>query len=114
MRREEREPREYTPEGPIIEADSIKKGLERLSVDRVEDTLLAESGDSSAVIERFRGGRSEYDARTLASVLGVPIEQVATASKVLLEIGFLEAIGENFKIPALYRDGLGVTQGKAF
>ena len=30
------------------------------------------------------------------------------------DIGFLEAVGSNYKIPMLYRDGLGVTQGKAF
>jgi hypothetical protein len=32
----------------------------------------------------------------------------------LREIGFLEPIGANFKVPMLYRDGLSITQGKAF
>lgn len=29
-------------------------------------------------------------------------------------MGFLEEIGDSFKVPMLYRDGLNITQGKAF
>lgn len=29
-------------------------------------------------------------------------------------MGFLEEIGGSFKIPMLFRDGLQITQGKAF
>jgi len=34
--------------------------------------------------------------------------------KPLVEIGFLEELKDSYKIPMLYRDGLDVTQGKAF
>ena len=39
---------------------------------------------------------------------------VRSAIKPLIEIGFLEEIGGSFKVPMLYRDGLEITQGKAF
>ena len=29
-------------------------------------------------------------------------------------MGFLEPVGANYKVPMLYRYGLGITQGKAF
>ncbi len=41
-------------------------------------------------------------------------EALQSAIKSLQEMGFLEKVGENFKVPSLYRDGLEITQGKAF
>jgi hypothetical protein len=35
-------------------------------------------------------------------------------AKPLIELGFLEEVAGNFKIPMLYRGGLEITQGKAF
>jgi hypothetical protein len=32
----------------------------------------------------------------------------------LKDIGFLEPVGANFKVPMLYRSGLAITQGAAF
>jgi hypothetical protein len=32
----------------------------------------------------------------------------------LIETGFLEEIGSSYKVPMLYREGLEITQGKAF
>ena len=47
------------------------------------------------------------------SVSGRKVEGEALA-KSLIEIGFLEEAGNSYKVPLLYRDGLGITQGKAF
>jgi len=114
LRREERDAREFTPDQPIIEAESIRRGLARLSDERVQDTLLAEAGASAQVIERFRGGKSEHDESSLAQVLGVTPDKVFSAVKPLVDLGFLEPLGGTYKIPMLYRDGLEITQGKAF
>jgi hypothetical protein len=114
LRSEDREPREYSPDHPIITAESIRRGLTRLSAERVEDTLLAEAGDAAPIIERFRGGKSEYDDASLAAILGAPIANIATAVKPLVDIGFLEPVGGTYKVPMLYRDGLEIIQGKAF
>lgn len=114
LRREERESREYAPGLPIIEQDSLRRALRRLSAERVEDTLLAEAGGDAPLIERFRRGKAEHNMRSLAVLLAISEGEVAAKIKPLLELGFLEQIGENFKVPMLYRDGLEITQGKAF
>lgn len=114
LRREERESRVFEKGRPIIESDSIKKALARLSGERVEDTLLAEAGDSAGLIESFRGGKAEHNDASLADQLSIEVSEVKSTVMPLVEMGFLEQVGESFKIPMLYRDGLEITQGKAF
>lgn len=111
LRREERSPREYSSGSPLIEADALKRGLESLSNQRVEDTLLAEAGDAADDIELFRRGKAEHNSTTLSMVLGERWEEKVG---LLQQLGFLEPIGSNYKIPMLYRSGLEITQGKAF
>ena len=113
LRREDREARELSST-PIIESDALRRGLSQLSEDRVSDTLLAESGVYASVIERFRGGKAEHNQRTLSSVLDVPLNDVAKTVKPLVELGFLEEVSGSYKVPTLYREGLSITQGKAF
>ncbi len=113
VRREAREEHEYESQ-PLIAPDSLKRGLGALSSERVEDTLLAEAGDYADAIERFRGGKSEHNLDSLAEALGEGPEETKALLKPLTEIGFLEPVGSNFKIPMLYRSGLEITQGKAF
>jgi hypothetical protein len=117
QRREQRAARTFDSrdnDGGLIQSDAIKRGLEALSTERVEDTLLAEAGEHATLIERFRDGRAEHNDDSLAVALGVENENVRQAIKPLLEIGFLEQTGETFKVPMLYRGGLSITQGKAF
>lgn len=113
IRREERENNEFA-DRPLIAPDALKSGLRVLSKQRVEDTLLAEAGQHADYIERFRNSKAEHNLDTLSKLLGVEGDELHSVVQVLLDIGFLEAVGSNYKIPSLYRDGLGVTQGKAF
>jgi hypothetical protein len=112
--REDRESREYKLGLPVIEQDSLRRALTRLSVERVEDTLLAEAGGDSPLIERFRGKKAEHNPSSLAGLLGVSEVDVPAAIKPLVDLGFLEQTGETYKVPMLYRDGLEIVQGKAF
>ena len=115
LRREEREANDYISERPLISSDAIKRGLAALSEARVEDTLLAEAGGNLAsYIERFRDGKAEHNERSLATMLGLETKQISEVLKALLQVGFLEEIGSTYKVPMLYRDGLSITQGKAF
>ena len=66
------------------------------------------------MLERFRDGKAEHNAATLATLLEVDEQEVRTIVKPLIEIGFLEEIGEAYKVPMLYRDGLNISQGKAY
>lgn len=114
LRREERSPRDATDNVPIIESDALRRALDRLSTERVEDTLLAEAGEAAALVEAFRGAKAEHNLHSLSQLLGLKDDALVEAVKALTELGFLEAIGESYKVPMLYRDGLGITQGKAF
>lgn len=114
IRSEERTPRALSPDQPIIEADSIRRAHRALSEQRVEDTLLAEAADFVPMIVKFRDGKAEHNAVSLASLLGVSESNARNEVKPLLEMGFLEEVGGSFKVPMLYRDGLEITQGKAF
>lgn len=114
LRREDRDAREYSDGAIIIQGDALKRALTSLSQERVEDTLLAEAGEYAQVIERFRDGKSEHNEASLSTTLHADGEQLKKTIKILLQIGFLEKVGETYKIPMLYRDGLSITQGKAF
>lgn len=114
QRAEDRSAREYQVGVALVESDSLRKALRRLSDDRVNDTLLAEAAELAPIVERFRDGKAEHNAATLAALLSVTTDDLKAAVKPLIELGFLEEIGEVFKVPMLYRDGLNITQGKAY
>lgn len=113
-RREQRSEREVDPAvGPFIEADAVKRAISQLSEQRVQDTLLAEAGDLAEVVSNFRDGKSEHNQDTLRATIG-SVENFDDTVKALVDLGFLEEFGQNFKVPMLYRDGLKIKQGKAF
>lgn len=115
LRAESRAPTAMNPGTPLIQADSLRGAHERLSAQRVEDTLLAESAaDIAGLIERFRKSKSEHNLETLADVLGIKGDELTAAIKQLVEVGFLEGLTSSWKVPMLYRDGLDIRQGKAF
>jgi hypothetical protein len=114
LRQENRNASEFESGEPVIRSEALKRGLASLSKERVEDTLLAEAGEHAALIERFRGGKTEHNEESLGEVLGLSDTDTKEATKVLRELGFLESAGDSLKIPMLYRDGLQLTQGKAF
>jgi hypothetical protein len=114
LRSEERNSRQFGSGLVVIEADAIRRALKTLSEQRVEDTLLAEAAEFAALINRFRDGKAEHNLASVAAILKVGQAEARTAVKPLVEMGFLEEIGETFKVPMLYRDGLQITQGKAF
>lgn len=99
----------------LIMSEALRNALSRLSDQRVQDTLLAEVGpEISAYINKFNAEKAEHNLETLAAILELEGERLQYAIKQLMETGFLEEIKDTWKIPMLYRDGLGITQGKAF
>lgn len=112
LRAEDRELRPYRQGVPLIGSEALKNGLSRLSETRVEDTLLAEAGEYAArLIERFRDGKAEHNAESLHELLG---ERYRSDAKLLEQLGFLESVGSNWKVPMLYRAGMRITQGRAY
>jgi hypothetical protein len=114
LRAEQRASSEFHEGSPVIGGEALKSGLAALSKQRVEDTLLAEAGDYASIIERFRGSKAEHNEDTITTLLGLQPAETRETIKALAEIGFLEPSGSSYKIPMLYRQGLGVIQGKAF
>jgi acetolactate synthase small subunit len=114
LRRDEQQGREYERGAPLITSDSIKRGLQRLSAERVQDTLLAEAGAYAPLVQLFEGGKAEHSEESLISVLSGMPGEVKDKIRVLEDLGFLEQVGDTYKVPILYRDGMGITQGKAF
>jgi hypothetical protein len=113
-RREERQPRDWDGSQPLFEADSLRRALDVLSEQRVNDTLLAETGASAVFIEKFRNGKAEHNEESLRAVLGAKEAVFDDLKKELVTLGFLEQSGQSYKIPILYRSGLNITQGKGF
>jgi len=108
-RYESRNPREYNIETPMIEVESLKRALIRLSKKRVEDTLLAEATDDIAVlIKGFIGQQSEQNDEMISNIFHVPLSQAKDFAEILVNIGFFERTNEGYKIPILYRSGLEI------
>lgn len=84
------------------------------SAARVEDTLQAEYPNLQMYFEIFRGGKAEQNRDSLAELIGGNAPQLQAVLDMLVRCGFLERVGESWKVPMLYRDGLDITQGKAF
>lgn len=112
---EGRSPKELDSKAPLIHADAIRDAHEKLSEQRVTDTLFAEAGqDIGRFIAKFRRAKAEHNMSTLEGTLGLKGDELSSAIRQLVEVGFLEEQKSSWKVPMLYRDGLEITQGKAF
>lgn len=115
IRADSRTPRIINEQGRLVMSEALRNALSRLSDQRVQDTLLAEVGPEIAgYINKFNSEKAEHNLETLSKVLELEGDKLQFAIKQLMEVGFLEEIKDTWKIPMLYRDGLGITQGKAF
>jgi hypothetical protein len=112
---EGRAPRVFKDGDVLILSEAIRGAQEKLSEQRVTDTLFAEAGDeASSYVAKFRRSKAEHNTQTLEDILELKGDSLNSAIKLLMEIGFLEEQKNSWKIPMLYRDGLDITQGKAF
>jgi hypothetical protein len=114
IRAEARSPRDFGDGISLIEAEAIRKAQRALSETRVQDTLIAEAPEMVPLIEKFRNKKTEHNTESLCDLLGVKVSELRLVVRPLLEMGLLEEAGTSFKVPMLYRDGLNMSQGKAF
>lgn len=98
----------------IIGSAAIQYGFEELSRRKRETYLQAEFPHLWKAIEKFTGGKTDYNESALKLLLGTSWK---TTAEDLRGIGFLtkgKYEGEEvFSIPFLYRPGMNLTQGKA-
>ena len=95
----------------LISSPAVKAGLTVMSKDKVRTTLIAEHPKLEHAIRAFTKGKAEHNEESLTALLG---ENWAKVINDLERIGLVEKVGEGWKIPLLYRDGLDITQGAAF
>lgn len=97
----------------IISPAALQYGLKELSVYKRDTLLKAEFPHFWPQIEKFCNGKAEYTEAALQALLG---SNWRSTMDDLLAIGVLaEQVGQKrrtFKIPFVYREGLGVTQGR--
>ena len=105
------------PEGSsdwIIGSSALQYGFEELSKRKKETYLQAEFPHLWEHIEKFIGGKTEYDEGSMRSLLGNDWKPI---TENLVSIGLFSKTkkGEQsvYSIPFLYRHGLDLTQGKA-
>ena len=98
----------------IIGSSALQYGLEELSKRKRQTYLQAEFPHLWPYIEKFVGGKTEYDETSIHKTLGKDWKII---SDDLVSIGVLKKttrdIGSIYWIPFLYRHGLELTQGKA-
>lgn len=98
----------------VIGAAAIQYGFEELSKRKRQTYLEAEFPHVWKHIEKFLGGKTDYNGTALQALLGSDWKAIAEH---LLAIGFFSKGskgGEDvYSIPFLYRHGMNLTQGKA-
>jgi hypothetical protein len=98
----------------LIGPKAILHGLEELSKRKRDTYLRAEFPHLWIHIEKFEGGKTEYDDKSLQSLLGENWETIADD---LVSIGVLAKRGKaphvTYWFPYVYRKALSLTQGKA-
>jgi hypothetical protein len=98
----------------LIGPKPIQHGLEDLSKRKRDTYLRAEFPHLWSCIEKFEGGKTEYDPGSLQKLLGRGWERAVAD---LVSIGVLGKKGRSREItywfPPLYRKGLCLTQGRA-
>lgn len=98
----------------IIGPSALQYGLEELSKRKRQTYLQAEFPHLWEHIEKFVGGKTQYDESSIRKTIGrnwqVIVDDLVSIglfSKITTRTGFV------YRIPFLYRHGLELTQGKA-
>jgi hypothetical protein len=98
----------------LIGPKAILHGLEELSKRKRDTYLKAEFPHLWSHIEKFEGGKTEYDSSSMKKLLGDGWEKIVGD---LVSLGVLGERGKGkdvtFWFPYLYRRGLSLTQGRA-
>lgn len=97
----------------FIGAAALRKAYETISKDKLDTQLYAEYPELKRHIEKFKDLKAEHNEDSLRNLLGLRWKSIIEK---LVNIGFIEEKKSTkiWKIPFLYRAGLGVIQGKAY
>jgi hypothetical protein len=104
----------------LFDRSVFKAALPEVSNARVNQYLYAEYPDLRPFVTKLEKQKTAQTLDSLAELWGLSKEAAATKAKELVEIGFFEERMERgsranptYWVPFLYRDALGLVQGKA-
>jgi len=95
----------------LIAPSALKHAWGIVSADKLKTQLYAEYSHLKPQISKFKGSKAEHNIDTLKQLLGDGWKDIVEE---LVFTGFLEQLSSTWKIPFLYREALGISQGKAF
>lgn len=98
-------------EAYLIGASALRLAYSEISKDKLETQLYAEYPDLRRFIEKFTDSKAEHNEESLKRILGGRWRFII---KKLVDTGFIEEKQNTWKIPFIYREGLKISQGKAF
>lgn len=95
----------------LIGASALRLAYADISKEKLETQLYAEYPNLRRFIEKFKDSKAEHNEESLKLILG---RRWKWTTKKLVDIGFIEEKQNTWKIPFIYREGLKISQGKAF
>jgi hypothetical protein len=95
----------------LISPVVLKQAWSDVSKEKLDTQIYAEYPHLKQHIEAFRNGKAEHNSQTLLNILGSDWETIMSE---LQFIGFIDNKASTWKIPFIYREALGISQGKAF
>ena len=105
------------PGEQLFDRSVFKQALPTVSETRLNTYLYAEYPAERPFVERLRGEKSEQTVGSLCSLWGLEREAAISKAQVLVGLGFFQSKGTRaeptFWVPFLYRDALGLVQGRA-
>lgn len=105
------------PNEHLFDRSVFKQALPTVSETRLNTYLYAEFPAERPFLEKLRGEKAEQTPDSLASMWGVSREEAQQRASELSALGFFEIRGSrsepSYWVPFLYRDALGLIQGKA-
>ncbi|MBV4429547.1 P-loop ATPase, Sll1717 family [Clostridium tyrobutyricum] len=95
----------------LVGSSSIRQAYLEISQEKLETQLYAEYPSLRKHIEKFANSKAEHNEESLKKMLGI---RWKSRIKNLVDIGFIEEKKNTWKVPFVYREGLNISQGKAF
>jgi hypothetical protein len=113
IKRDSRKVRDVKSLAFIVEEDSLIEAAKKLSEQRLDDTLFAESPQETQAIKLFHGSGAVHNKKSISEVMNCSFQKVDGQIERLVFMGFLQERGSYYSIPYLYRAGLDIVDGYA-
>ena len=105
------------PDGQLFDRSVFKPALGPVSTARLHQYLYAEYAEERSYVAALYREKTEQSPETLAKLWSLSEVEAAQKAEKLIELGLFQRRGSRerptYWVPFLYRDALGMVQGKA-